>query len=197
MGKGEQKRHDIIAHAMQLASKVGLEGLSLGGLAASMEMSKSGLFAHFKSKEALQIAVLELACECFQDQVVLPALALPRGQTRINGLIDTYLAWIRNQARQGSCIFMALAHEYDDRPGEIRDLLIQSWRDWNGTIARVAATAITEGEFLPDCDPAQFAFEFLGIGMSFEHAYKLLGEGQAETRARTAFARLLQSYRAH
>lgn len=194
MGKGEQKRQDIITHALELASQVGLEGLSLGGLAASMDISKSGLFAHFKSKEALQIAVLELACERFSQEVAQPALALPRGIPRLRGLFDSYLAWIRNQARQGSCIFMALAHEYDDRPGEIRDLLVVSWRDWNGTIARVAATAITEGQFHPECDPSQFTFEFIGIGMAFEHAYKLLGEERAETRARTAFQRLIQSY---
>ncbi|MDR3428871.1 TetR/AcrR family transcriptional regulator [Silvimonas sp.] len=195
MGKGEQKRQDIIEHALLLAGKVGLEGLSLGGLAASMEISKSGLFAHFKSKEALQLAVLELACERFAAEVLVPAVALPRGQKRLNGLFEHYLAWIRGQTSQGSCIFMALAHEYDDRPGEIRDVLVQSWRDFGGSVARVAATAITEGEFRPDCDPAQFAFEFVGIVMVFQHAHKLLGETQAEARARLAFKRLMRSYR--
>lgn len=196
MGKGEQKRQDIIAHALELAGKVGLEGLSLGGLAASMEMSKSGLFAHFKSKEALQMAVLELARERFSDEVVTPALPLPRGIRRLNGLFEAYLRWILGQASEGSCIFMSLSQEYDDRPGEIHDLLVQSWRDWNGTVARVAATAITEGEFRPDCDPMQFAFEFLGIAMALQHAYKLLGESKAEKRARTAYERLIDSYRA-
>ncbi|GGP18376.1 TetR family transcriptional regulator [Silvimonas iriomotensis] len=195
MGKGEQKRQDIIEHALMLAGQVGLEGLSLGGLATSMEISKSGLFAHFKSKEALQLAVLELARERFVAEVMAPAVALPRGLSRLNGLFDRYLAWIRGQASQGSCIFMALAHEYDDRPGEIRDVLVNCWREFGGSVARVAATAITEGEFRPDCDPGQFAFEFVGIVMVFQHAHKLMGEAQAEARARQAFKRLLRSYR--
>ncbi|WP_035052165.1 TetR/AcrR family transcriptional regulator [Andreprevotia chitinilytica] len=195
MNKGEQKRQDIIAHALTLASQVGLEGLSLGALATSMDISKSGLFAHFKSKEALQIAVLELACERFAAEVIAPALAQPRGERRLNTLFDNYIGWVRDQSNQGSCIFMSLAHEFDDRPGEIRDLLVKSWRDWGGTIARVAATAITEGEFRPDCDPAQFAFEMIGIAMVFENAHKLLGEVQAEARARMAFKRLIRSYR--
>jgi AcrR family transcriptional regulator len=195
MSKGEQKRQDIIEHALAMASKVGLEGLSLGGLAASIEMSKSGLFAHFKSKEALQLAVLERACQRFADEVVSPALAQPRGLPRLQGLIESYLNWILGQTSQGTCFFMSLAQEYDDRPGEIRDLLVQRWRDWNGVVARVAASAIAEGELRPDCDPAQFAFEFFGIAMALQHSYKLLGETQAEKRARTAYERLIESYR--
>jgi AcrR family transcriptional regulator len=195
VSKGEQTRQEIVEQALALAGEVGLEGVSLGVLAASLNLSKSGLFAHFKSKEALQVDVLQRAIDHFIQDVVVPALKQPRGAPRVVTLFDYYLAWVHGNGRSGSCFFMALTHEYDDRPGPVRDLLVQSQRDWFDTIARAARTAVEEGHFRADLDLEQFAYDFVGIGMVFQQVAKLLENPRAEMRARSAFAALLE--RAH
>jgi AcrR family transcriptional regulator len=191
VSKGEQTRHEIVDRGLALAGEVGLEGLSLGVLAAGLNLSKSGLFAHFRSKEALQLAVLEKAIEDFIEEVVLPALKVPRGEPRVRRLFDLYLGWIHGHGRRGSCFFMALTHEYDDRPGPIRDRLVQSQRDWYDAVSRAARTAVEEGHFRADLDLDQFAYETVGIGMVYQQSAKLLENPQAEERARAAFETLL------
>lgn len=195
MSKGEQTRQEIVERALALAGEVGLEGVSLGVLAASMDLSKSGLFAHFRSKEALQLEVLQRAIDHFIRDVVAPALRERRGEPRLRRLFDLHLQWIEGNAGQGSCFFMALTHEYDDRPGPIRDLLVQSQRDWYDTVARVAASAVEEGHLRTDLDCDQLAYEFVGIGMVFQQSAKLLENPQAEGRARGAFEALLERSR--
>jgi AcrR family transcriptional regulator len=195
VSKGEQTRQEIVERALALAGEVGLEGVSLGVLAASLNLSKSGLFAHFKSKEALQVDVLQRAIDHFIQDVVVPALKQPRGEPRVVNLFDYYLAWVHGNGRSGSCFFMALTHEYDDRPGPVRDLLVQSQRDWYDTIARAARTAVEEGHFRADLDLEQFAYDFVGIGMVFQQVAKLLENPRAEKRARSAFATLLERSR--
>ncbi len=191
MSKGEQTRQEIVERALALSGEVGLEGLSLGVLAAGMNLSKSGLFAHFKSKEALQLAVLERAIDDFIEEVVLPALKISRGEPRVRKLFDLYLQWIHGHGGRGSCFFMALTHEYDDRPGPIRDRLVQSQRDWYDTLARAARTAVEEGHFRADLDLDQFAYEMVGIGMVYQQVAKLLENPRAEERARSAFETLM------
>jgi len=191
MAKGEGTRQEIVERALRLANEVGLEGLSLGVLAASMGISKSGLFAHFRSKEALQLEVLQRAIDHFIRDVVMPALKAARGEPRVRTLFDRYLDWIRGGDDKGSCFFMALTHEYDDRPGPVRDLLVQSQRDWYGTIARAARIAVEEGHFRADLDVDQLAYELVGIGMAFQQAHKLLENPRAEERSRSAFAALV------
>jgi len=172
MSKGEQTRQEIVERALALAGEV-------------------GLFAHFRSKEALQVEVLQRAIDDFIQDVVVPALRLPRGEPRLRRLFDLHLAWIYGNARSGSCFFMALTHEYDDRPGPVRDLLVQSQRDWYDTIARAARTCVEEGHLRADLDLEQFAYEFVGIGMVFQQVAKLLENPRAEERARAAFEALL------
>jgi AcrR family transcriptional regulator len=191
MSKGEQTRREIVDRALALASEVGLEGLSLGNLAADVKLSKSGLFAHFKSKEALQLEILQRAIDRFVGEVVVPALAKPRGEPRVTALFDRYLAWISGRERKGSCFFIALSQEYDDRPGPVRDLLVKSQHDWQYTIARAASIAVGQGHFRADLDTEQFAYELVGIGMAFQQLYKLLDHPKAEQRARTAFRSLI------
>ncbi len=191
MSKGEQTRREIVNRALARAGEIGLEGLSLAPLAANLNLSKSGLFAHFKSKEALQLAVLHEAIDRFIKQVVLPATAKPRGEPRLKALFGNYLHWIRGRAREGSCIFISLAQEYDDRPGPVRDLLIRSQRDWRAAIARAVRIAVEEGHFRSDVDAEQFAYEFVGIGMAFQQALKLLEDPKGGKRARCAFEALL------
>ncbi|HEV2211864.1 MAG TPA: TetR/AcrR family transcriptional regulator, partial [Gammaproteobacteria bacterium] len=175
--------------------EVGLEGLSLGDLASAMNLSKSGLFAHFKSKEALQLEVLQAAIDLFVLDVVRPALAVPRGTRRLQALFDTYLKWIRGGGKARTCIFMGLSQEYDDRPGPVRDALAKSQRDWHATVARVAQTAVEQGEFRKGADVEQFAYEFIGIGMIFQQSYKLLHDSGADRRAYTAFDALVDRHR--
>jgi len=191
ISKGEQTKQEIVERALALAGEVGLEGLSLGVLAAGMSISKSGLFAHFRSKEALQLEVLQRAIDHFIEDVIAPALREPRGEPRLRRLFNLHLDWIHGNGRRGSCFFMALTHEYDDRPGPVRDLLVQSQRDWYDTIARAARAAVEERHLRADLDVDQFAYEFVGIGMVFQQSAKLLENPRAEERARAAFETLL------
>ena len=196
MGKGEVTRHAILEHATSLASKVGLEGLSIGTLADALGLSKSGLFAHFKSKEALQVQVLEHAAERFVDAVVKPALKEPRGEPRLRALFERFMIWPRRKDLPGGCPFVAATAELDDRPGPARDLLVRQQRDWLETIATVAKTCVTEGHFRTDVDPDQVAYELQGIELAYHHAARLLGDARAEERARAAFESLVARSRA-
>ena len=181
----------IVDRALVLANQVGLEGLSLGVLASDLKRSKSGLFAHFKSKEELQLDVLREAIDRFVHTVIKPALEEPRGEQRLLALFDGYMGWVSGRQLKGGCIFMALSSEYGDRPGPVRDLLVESQRNWTKTIARVAQTAVEEKYLRADLDTVQFAYEVIGIGMAFKHAHKLMNDSHAERRARTAFENLL------
>lgn len=200
MSKGLRTRREIVDRALAMALDVGLESVTLGTLATELELSKSGLFAHFRSKETLQLAVVAEAVERFSSVVVVPALALPRGEPRVVGLFERFLLWVQGIPGDGEgapmfggnrCIFMALSEEYDDRPGEIRDALVRAQRDWRATIERSARVAMDEGHFRADLDATQFAFEFMGVVMTFKHTLKLLDDPGAESRARVAFEGLL------
>lgn len=190
--KGEETRRAILDEAVQVASQDGLRGLTIGQLAAHIEMSKSGLFAHFKSKESLQLEVLEHARQRFIDTVVRPALAAPRGLPRVRSLFDHWLTWAADEL-DGGCFFVAAAAELDDRPGPVRDALVRSERDWLDAIATIAGTAVAEGEFRADLDVAQFAYDLHGIMLSYHHASRLLRDERAPERARRAFESLVEA----
>jgi AcrR family transcriptional regulator len=196
VSKGEETRQEIVDRALAIAGEIGLESLSLGALAASLELSKSGLFAHFRSKEALQLAVVQRAIDNFIRDVVVPALRRPRGEPRLRTLFECHLEWIRGREKRGSCFFMTLSQEYDDRPGPVRDLLVQSQRDWYDGIARAARIAVEEGQLRKDLDVDQLAFEMGGIGMMYQQAHKLLANPRAEEQARSAFEALIARSRA-
>lgn len=195
MQKGQLTRTAIIEQALQSAAQVGFEQLSLATLAADTHMSKSGLYAHFKSKEALQEAVLARAMERFSEIVVQPAMRQNRGVARLQTLFDGYLAWIAGAVIEGGCVFMALSQEYRNRPGVIRDRLVQAFKDWHSTIVRVVADAVDEGDLRPDTDARQFAFEMAGIGMSYQSSSRLMARADAELMARRAFGRLVNDFR--
>jgi len=191
VSKGESTREAIVHEALNQAVQIGLEGISIGVLATSLDLSKSGLFAHFKSKEALQLAVLEEAIERFARKVILPSLAEPRGEPRVRALFCNKLAWMEHTGFGAGCFFLSLEQEYDDRPGPIRDRLIQSQRDWSEVVTRAAALAVRERHFHASVDPEQFAFETVGIWRAFQQAHKLLGDPKAKARAERAFERLI------
>lgn len=193
MAKGEETRHAILARAFELAKTVGLSGLSIGRLAEDTGLSKSGLFAHFGSKEALEVAVIGEAARHFVELVVAPALRHPRGEPRVRVLFERWIDWGQ---RPGGCFFVGALAELDDRAGPPRDALMQSCKDWIDTLATAARIAVAEGHFRADLDPEQFAFEVYSIMLGF-HAYqKALRESVSLDRARRSFERLLVSARA-
>lgn len=196
MGKGEQTRAAVLDRAVELASALGLEGLSIGRLAGEARLSKSGLFAHFASKEDLQVRILERAAERFAEVVLKPALAAKRGEPRVRELFQRWLRWGLEVSKPGGCIFVAASAELDDRPGPARDRLAQLQRDWLDFLAGAVRIAKDEGHFRAEVDPQQFAFEVYGIALVTHLAVRLLGDDDAVPRARRAFARLLESARA-
>lgn len=194
MSKGEHTRQVILDEATRVASQVGLGGLTIGTLAERTQLSKSGLFAHFRSKESLQEQVLAHASARFVDLVVRPAVQAPRGEPRVRELFERWLAWCRD-ALPGGCLFFQAAMELDDQPGSARDRLARDQRDWLDTIARVFRTGITEGEFRPDADPEQFAQDLDGVLLAYTLTSRLLRDAAAEDRARRAFTALLAAAR--
>jgi AcrR family transcriptional regulator len=190
MGKGQETKTAILDEAVGIASEVGFTGLTIGHLAERTGMSKSGLFAHFKSKEALQLETLARALERFTDLVVRPTLAAPRGVARVRALFDLWLLW-GTEVLEGGCIFITGSIEYDDRPGAMRDALVQGERDWTDFIVAVTGTAVSEGDFRADLDTEQFAFTVQALMYGYHHACRLMKDPKALDRTRIAFDQLL------
>ena len=191
MSKGEDTRSSILSQALHQASEVGLEGLTVGTLASKAGMSKSGLYAHFGSKEDLQCQVLDAAAALFVDVVMTQTLKQPRGLPRVRKLYSVWLDWATREL-SGGCLFIAAATEYDDREGPVRDRLIHHLRDVLGAIARAGRIAVEEGHFLADLDVEQFAYEFWAILLGYHHYVRLLRREDARQRADQAFERLIQ-----
>ena len=195
MRKGEQTRTLILNEAVALASQVGLEGLSIGSLADRLTMSKSGLFAHFGSKEDLQLLTLKQAQALFLEEVFAPALKQARGLPRLRALFSNWLQWVKRDL-PGGCLILAASAEYDDRPGAVRELLVAGQRELRGAIAKAIRIAIDEGHLQPDTDPWQLTFELFGIVLATHHDFRLLGDARALERAGTALERLIEAHRA-
>lgn len=196
MSKGAATRDRIIEHALRTASLEGLEGISLGRLATDVGMSKSGLFAHFESKEALQLDVLGAAAEKFMEVVVRPAFMAPRGEPRVRALFEHWLRWERIESLPGGCVFMHATAELDDRPGPTRDRLVDWQRQWVDALAKAARIAVDEGHFRPELDPGLFAFQEYGLAMAYFHARRLFEDPRAEARVHQAFEALVAAARA-
>jgi AcrR family transcriptional regulator len=188
VSKGEATRVVILDEAGRLARRVGLGGLTIGSLATQTGMSKSGLFAHFGSKESLQIQVLEHSSERFVDDVIRPALKAPRGIPRVRDLFERWLEW---DSAEGGCPLVAATFELDDQPGPVRERLVRIQRDWADTLATVFTSGIGEGHFRPDADPRQFAQDIQGVMLSYHMASRLLADRSAAERARRALDALL------
>ncbi len=195
MSKGEVTRQAILDRATAVASAAGLEGLTIGKLAEELELSKSGLFAHFGSKECLQVAVLENAAARFVEIVVRPALKAPRGEPRLRALFAHWSLWPKKSRLPGGCVFVAAAVELDDRPGPARDCLVKQQRDFLGLLATTAKSAIAEGQFRKDLDVEQFAHDFYAIMLGYHHAFRLLRDPRADKRAARAFESLVEAAR--
>lgn len=189
--KGEQTRKKILGRALALAGEVGLDGLSIGALASETRLSKSGLFAHFKSKETLQLEVLQATIDRFIAQVIQPALKAPRGEPRIRLLFQKNVAWIRGTEGRRGCLLQKLASEYADRPGAVREAVAQALKDWHQVVSRSVRLGIEAGAFRPEVDPDVFADEFLGIAMAYQQAHRLFRDPAAGRRTEAIFEALV------
>lgn len=194
--KGEQTRAAILDEALKIASRLGLEGLTIGSLAGATGMSKSGLFAHFGSREDLQLAVLEHAAQRYGNTVLVPVLGIERGLPRMRALFERWLEWTIAAGLPGGCIMISAANEYDDRPGPIRDAVIANQRRGLAVTEKAVRLAIEEGHLKPGTDPEQIAFELLGIVLATHNHRRLLGDREARRRALTAFDELIARHAA-
>ena len=184
--KGERTRAAILDEALKLVSKAGLDGLTIGTLAEATRLSKSGLFAHFGSREDLLLAVLGHGQRQFTDVVLKPALAKARGVPRLRGMFINWLDWTESAELPGGCPMIGGAAEFDDRPGPVRDMLAGGQRTWIETLKRAVRQAIEERQLAADTDPEQIAFEMFGIALVVHHHRRLLGYRKARERALAA-----------
>lgn len=188
LSKGNATRQAILTHAANCASRVGLEGLSIGQLAAELGMSKSGLFGHFKSKEELQIQVLETISEQYSTEVIRPALQQPRGEARLRALFENWLAWaLAPHGEREGCPFLAAGMEFDDRSGPVRDKLVEIQQRYIGVLEKTIVLGIEAGRFKTRRDPASLVQALYGIVLAFHFYHRLLRDPQAESRARKSF----------
>jgi AcrR family transcriptional regulator len=193
MQKGQLTRAAILDSALSLASQMGLEGLSIGALAEVAGMSKSGVFAHFGSREELQIAVIREYHRRFEEEVFFPAMREPRGVPRLRALFERWLRRVSVEVDSG-CIYISGAVEFDDRPGPVRDALVSMVRAWQDALERAIRIAIEDGQLKPGTDAQQMLFEMHGLILALHHDARLMRTPGAPQRARLAYERLVNFY---
>jgi AcrR family transcriptional regulator len=192
--KGEQTRVSILDAALAMASRDGLEGLTIGTLADRMGMSKSGVFAHFGSREELQITVLKRYHQQFEQDVFLPSMREPRGLPRLQSLFTRWVERVGREIASG-CIYISGAVEYDDRPGPIRDQLVDMVGTWQHALLRATSQAMDEGHLKSDTEAAQLVFEMYGLVLALHHDARFIRSPRAIDHARAGFTRLIASAR--
>ena len=184
--KGRRTRQSILERAVDLASLEGLEGLTIGRLADDLKMSKSGLFAHFGSKEELQIATIEAASQRYIHEIFEAAIQEPRGLPRLVAICEAWLSYIRRRVFPGGCFFAAASFEFDSRPGPVHDRIRRLMDDWIGALERAIRMARDEGHLRGDVDPSQLAFELNSLFFGANFAYYLRHDEQALEKAQKA-----------
>jgi len=194
MRKGELTRATILDVALNLASRDGLEGLTIGLLAEKMHMSKSGVFAHFGSREDLQIEVVKLYHHHFEQEVFYPSMKEPRGLPRLHAMFSRWVKRVTVEIASG-CIYISGAVEYDDRPGAIREELAAMVRAWQGALRRCVLQAIEMGHLRADADADQMVYEMYGLVLALHHDARFLKMPGSTERAEAGFERLIESYR--
>ena len=191
--KGQQTKAAIVDAALGLATQIGLEGLSIGALAEVMRMSKSGVFAHFGSREELQISVIREYFARFEEEVFIPSLSEARGLPRVEQLFQN---WMRRTSVEidSGCLFISGAVEFDDRPGPVRDALAGSVKTWLAAIFKALVQAQDAGHLQRDADPHQMAFEIHGLILALHYEARFLKTPGSIARANTGFANILARY---
>jgi AcrR family transcriptional regulator len=192
--KGDQTRAAIVEAALAMASRDGLEGLTIGTLADQMRMSKSGVFAHFGSREDLQLAVLKEYVGRFVDEVLRPAVKKPRGLPRLEAILDRWVAFLARELTRG-CIMIAGAVEYDDRPGPLREAMVSIITGWKAELLKAIRQAMAEGHLKSSVDAPQMVFEIYGLMLAMHQDARLLRSADSAKRARAGLRRLLDSAR--
>jgi AcrR family transcriptional regulator len=195
MGRGAETRDRIVTHALDVASVSGLDAVTIGELARELKLSKSGVFAHFRSKDELQLQVLKAGVEHFRERVVFPAFRAPRGEPRLRAAFDLWLAW-GSGGLPGGCFVTSSAVELDDRPGPLRDRLAEVLQEWLTALERISLAAVEEGHLRATLDVKQFVFELYGIYLAFHFVHRTLRQPAAAATARVALDRLLENARA-
>jgi AcrR family transcriptional regulator len=188
--KGRQTKATIVNAALGLASQIGLEGLSIGALAEVTGMSKSGVFAHFGSREELQISVIREYHDQFESEVFYPALSCARGLPRLQSLFDNWMQRTTTEIDSG-CIYISGAVEFDDRPGSVRDALASSVNTWQNALQRSVAQAQDEKHLTSKADPLQVAFEIHGLILALHYEARFLRNPGAADRARKGFSEIV------
>jgi AcrR family transcriptional regulator len=192
--RGRRTRASILETAANIASVEGLEGLTIGRLAAELQMSKSGLFAHFGSKEELQLATVDAARDVFRRHVVEPARAAERGLPRLELLIERWIAYLRDEVFDGGCFFDAVRAEFDSRPaGPVRDVIEADLADWHALLTRQVEAAKERGELRADTDTEQLLFEIDALATNASLRHQLVGDPKLYDRAVTAIAARLRA----
>lgn len=191
--KGQQTKAAIVDAALGLASQIGLEGLSIGALAEITGMSKSGVFAHFGSREELQISVVREYHERFEREVFYPAMQAPRGIPRLRAMFDNWMVQTSAEIDSG-CIYISGAVEFDDRTGPVRDALASSVTSWQAALRRAVEQGQEEKQLVSEVDPLQVAFEIHGLILALHYEARFLKLPGASSRARLGFDRLLERY---
>ena len=191
--RGDSTRRAILAASMRLASSEGLQDLSIARLASELGMSKSGLFAHFGSKEELQLSTVRAARRVFSDEAVTPALASKKGIERLDALLSAWHDYIANDLFPGGCILMEAAAEFDNRPGPVRDLVAETMGMWMALLVEQAAQALERGELAPGTDPTQLAWELHAFGLALNWDRQLFGGPDARDRATAAVRARLEA----
>jgi AcrR family transcriptional regulator len=192
MTKGNETKIAILDKALNLTSELGLEGVTIGILANATNMSKSGLFAHFQSKENLQIEILKHAATVFTENVVVPALRAEAGIPRIRALVRNWIDWTSKLS--GGCIFIAASIQFNDREGSVRSFLLRQQEAWISTLRKVARSAIKTKEFREDIDCHQFVFELYSLLLGFHLYHHLLHSEDLDTRQSVALNQLFDKY---
>ncbi len=191
--KGQQTKVAIVDAALGLATQIGLEGLSIGALAEVTQMSKSGVFAHFGSREELQISVIREYHRRFEEEVFYPSLQQPRGLPRLRAMVDNWMQRTSVEIDSG-CLYISGAVEFDDRPGPVRDALAGSVQTWLAAINRAVVQARDMGDLLPDTDHQQMAFELHGVILALHYEARFLKTPGSVARARAGFDHILARY---
>lgn len=191
--QGETTHRNILNTAMNLASKEGLEGISIGRLSSALGMSKSGLFAHFGSKEELQLATIENACSIYNEEIVKPALQSKHGLDCLLELCERWLSYHESDIFPGGCFFLAVSSEFDSRSGPVRERIVKTMSQWLFLLKRELLHAMRSGEIDPNADPEQIAFEINAIGHGANWAYQLYGDRSVFQKARISIQRILNT----
>lgn len=195
--RGERSRAAILLAAAELATVRGLEGLSIGDLATHLGISKSGLYAHFQSKQELQLATIEAAAEIFDREVLRPAMAVPAGVARLMALADAFLGHLRRRVFPGGCFFAAVVGEFDTRPGPVRDRAARAQRDWMALLEQCVHDAQQQSEIDAAADVAQVVFEVEAMLLAANALFVLTGDEKTLARGRRGLEHLLERLSHH